>query len=151
MMKRKGKAPVEKQVKKLVKKKPMSKVKKSQKILQWMKMDSNKLKWVKRTNLENFFNLQWTTPREDMLWDFLQTQEAMQDGRILGQVRGQYEQLGISKEGTVDVTNATFEEAKTTLKRITGPHAFVENEQWSVVRMKEEFHARFVAILQILY
>jgi hypothetical protein len=29
--------------------------------------------------------------------------------------------------------------------------AFVENEQWSVVRMKEEFHARFVAILQIFY
>jgi hypothetical protein len=37
------------------------------------------------------------------------------------------------------------------LERIGGPHAFVENEQWSVVRMKEEFHARFVVILQILY
>jgi hypothetical protein len=32
-----------------------------------------------------------------------------------------HEQLGISKEGT-------FDEAKTTLKRITCPHAFVENE-----------------------
>jgi hypothetical protein len=29
--------------------------------------------------------------------------------------------------------------------------AFVENEQWSVVCMKEEFHARFVAILQKNY
>jgi hypothetical protein len=37
------------------------------------------------------------------------------------------------------------------LKRIARPHAFVENEQWSVVRMKEEFDARFVTILQILY
>jgi len=32
-----------------------------------------------------------------------------------------------------------------------GPHAFVENEQWSVMRMKKEFHARFAAILHILY
>jgi hypothetical protein len=37
------------------------------------------------------------------------------------------------------------------LKRIARPHAFVENEQWSVVHMKEEFHARFATILQILY
>jgi hypothetical protein len=34
-------------------------------------------------------------------------------------------------------TNATFEEPKTTLKRIAGPHAYVENEQWSVVNMKK--------------
>jgi hypothetical protein len=36
----------------------------------------------------------------------------------------------------VDVTNVTFEEAKTALKRITSPHVFVENEQWNVVCMK---------------
>ncbi len=79
----------------------------------------------------------------------------MEDGRILGRVRGQeilidqvliHEQLEISKEGAIDVVNATFEEAKIALKRIVGPHAFVENEQWSVVCMKEEFHARFAAI-----
>ena len=61
----------------------------------------------------------------------------MEDGRILGQVHGQeilidkvliHEQLGISKEGVIDVANATFDEAKTTLKKILGPHAFVENE-----------------------
>jgi len=34
---------------------------------------------------------------------------------------------------------------------MVGPHAFVENEHWSEVRMKEEFHARFVAILQKNY
>ncbi len=33
-----------------------------------------------------------------------------------------------SKEGIVDVANATFDEAKNALKRILGPHAFVENE-----------------------
>jgi hypothetical protein len=75
---------------------------------------------------------------------------------IQGQVSGQeifidqvliHEQLGISKEGTIDATNATFEEAKTTLKRIANPYAFVENEQWSVIHMKEEFHARFAPIL----
>jgi hypothetical protein len=58
-----------------------------------------------------------------------------------------HEQLGISKEGTIDIINATFEEAKTALKRITSPHALVENEQWNVVRMKEDFHVRFAAIL----
>jgi hypothetical protein len=38
-----------------------------------------------------------------------------------------HEQFGISK-GVVDVGNATFDEAKTTLKKIACPHAFVENE-----------------------
>jgi hypothetical protein len=47
MMKRKGKAHVEKHVEKHVKKKTTSKVKETQKMLQWMKMDSNELKWVK--------------------------------------------------------------------------------------------------------
>jgi hypothetical protein len=31
--------------------------------------------------------------------------------------------------------------------KIVGPHVFVENEQWNVVCMKEEFHVKFVAIL----
>ncbi len=57
----------------------------------------------------------------------------------------------VSKEGAINAFNSTFDKAKTTLKRIARPHAFVENEQWSAVRMKEEFHARFVAILRILY
>ncbi len=46
MMKQKVKALVEEHVEKLVKKKLVSKVKESQKLLQWMKMDSNKLKWA---------------------------------------------------------------------------------------------------------
>jgi hypothetical protein len=49
--------PIEKQVKKHVKKKPVFKAKESQKMLQWMKMDSKKLKGVKRANLESIFNL----------------------------------------------------------------------------------------------
>jgi hypothetical protein len=47
MMKRKGKTHVEKQVEKHVKKKTTSKVKETQKMLQWVKMDSNEFKWVK--------------------------------------------------------------------------------------------------------
>jgi hypothetical protein len=47
MMKQKGKMLVEEHVEKHVKKKPMSKVKESQKMLKWMKMDYNELKWVK--------------------------------------------------------------------------------------------------------
>ncbi len=80
----------------------------------------------------------------------------MEDGKILRQVHGEeilinqvfiHEQLGISKEGAVNVANATFEDAKIALKRIVGPHVFVENEQWNVMCMKEEFHVRFVTIL----
>ncbi len=37
--------------------------------------------------------------------------------------------------GAVCVVNVTFEEAKIALQRIASPHAFVENEQWSVVHM----------------
>ncbi len=87
-MKWKGKALVEEHVEKLVKKKTMSKAKKSQKMLQWMKMDSNELKWARWAGLEGLFKLLWTTPWEDLLWIFLQTWEAMEDGRIQGRVHG---------------------------------------------------------------
>ncbi len=64
---------------------------------------------------------------------------AMEDGRILGRVRGQktlIDQVLIHEQlGAVCVVNVTFEEAKIALQRIASPHAFVENEQWSVVRM----------------
>ncbi len=36
-------------------------------MLQWMKMDSNELKWARQVVLESLFNLQWTMPREDLL------------------------------------------------------------------------------------
>ncbi len=80
----------------------------------------------------------------------------MKDEKNLGRVRGQeilidqiliHEQLGISKEGAIDVANATFDKAKTTCKKIVRPHAFVENEQWNVMRKKEQHHARFADIL----
>jgi hypothetical protein len=77
----------------------------------------------------------------------------MEDGRIQGWICDFidhiliHEQLGKSIKKTVDVANATFEEAKTTSKKIASPHAFTENEQWSVVCKKEEFHARFVVKL----
>jgi hypothetical protein len=36
--------------------------------------------------------------------------------------------LEFPKEGIVNAGNVTFEEAKTALKIIAGPHVFVENE-----------------------
>jgi hypothetical protein len=60
-------------------------------------------------------------PRKEMLWNFLQTWETIKDGWILVWVHGQkilidhiliHDRLGISKEGIIDVANATFEEAK---------------------------------------
>ncbi len=115
----------------------MSEVKENHKGLEWMKVDSNKLKWVRWAGLESMFNLQCTKPTEDLLQNFLCTWEITNDGRIIGWVHGQeiiidqiwiHEQLEISKEGTIYIANATFEEVKTTLKRIVGPHVFVENE-----------------------
>jgi hypothetical protein len=72
----------------------------------------------------------------------------MEDGKIQGRMCGQenlidqiliHKQLGNSKEGAIDVANATFDEAINVLKRITSPQASVENEQWSVVHMKKKF------------
>ncbi len=59
-----------------------------------------------------------------------------------------HEQVGISKERTIN-TNSTFDEAKIALKKITCPYVFVENEQWSVVCMKEDF-MRNLQPLQII-
>jgi hypothetical protein len=46
MMKQRGKTHLQEHVEKPIKKKPMSKAKESQKMLQWMKMDSNEFKWA---------------------------------------------------------------------------------------------------------
>jgi len=59
--------------------------------------------------------------------------------------------LGYPNEEGIDVANVAYDKAKFILKKIVGPHAFVENEQWSVVHMKKEFHAKFATIFQIIY
>jgi len=51
----------------------------------------------------------------------------------------------------VDATNAFVKEAQVALKNIVGLDAFVNKEQWNVIRMKKEYHAWFVTILQIIY
>jgi hypothetical protein len=60
------------------------------------------------------------------------------------------QQFGINVEGTFDVINALVKEAQVSIKNIVGLDGFINKEQWSVIRMKEEYHARFVAILQII-
>jgi hypothetical protein len=60
-------------------------------------------------------------------------------------------QFGVSVEGAMDVLNALFKEAQVALKNIIGLDAFVNKEEWSVIWMKEKYHGRFVAILQIIY
>jgi hypothetical protein len=47
MLKKKGKVPIEEHVKRLVKKTRTFKTKETQKMLQWIKMSANKLKWAK--------------------------------------------------------------------------------------------------------
>jgi hypothetical protein len=41
-----------------------------------------------------------------------------------------------------------IKEAQTIFKNITGMDAFVDKEQWNMIRMKE-FHAKFVVIFSI--
>jgi len=60
-------------------------------------------------------------------------------------------QFGISAEGVVDATNMLVKKAQVAFKNIARVDAFVNKEQWNVIRMKEEYHARFAAILQISY
>jgi hypothetical protein len=49
-------------------------------MLQRMKMDLKKYKWPKRASLKALFNMQWITPQEDLLKEFLQTWEDTKDG-----------------------------------------------------------------------
>jgi hypothetical protein len=37
------------------------------------------------------------------------------------------------------------------MKNITRLDAFVNKEQWNVIRMKEDYHAKFTMVLQIIY
>jgi hypothetical protein len=45
----------------------------------------------------------------------------------------------------VDVANTLITEAQ------LGLDTFVNKEQWTVIQMKEEYHAKFATILQIVY
>ncbi len=62
-----------------------------------------------------------------------------------------HEQLGISSFKMVNVVNALIKEVEITLKKLAGSNAFVENEQWNIIHMKQKFHPWFVNILQIIY
>jgi hypothetical protein len=42
-------------------------------------------------------------------------------------------------------------EAQVALKNVIGSDAFVNKDQWNIIQMTEEYHARFVTILQIIY
>jgi hypothetical protein len=47
----------------------------------------------------------------------------------------------------VDAMNTLVKKAQVTSKNIARPDAFINKEQWNVIQMKEEYHAKFVAIL----
>lgn len=57
----------------------------------------------------------------------------------------------MSVKGTNDALNALVKEAHVVFKNTTRPNAFVNKKQWSMIWMKEEYHARFMTILQIIY
>jgi hypothetical protein len=91
-----------------------------------------------------------------MLEEFLHTWESIKDGCIRIIVCGEKITInqtpivldfGISAEGAVDATNALVKKAQVALKNIVGLDVFVNKEQWNVIRMKEEYHAKFVIIM----
>ncbi len=90
----------------------------------------------------------------------MHTWESIKDGCIRAVVCGEkitinqtliVQQFGVSFEGVVDATNALVKEAQVALKNIAKLDAFVNKEQRSIIQMKEEYQAMFVAILQIIY
>jgi len=42
----------------------------------------------------------------------------------------------------MDATNIFIKKAQVTLKNIIGLDAFINKEQWSIIWMKEEYHAK---------
>jgi hypothetical protein len=57
------------------------------------------------------------------------------------------QQLGVSVEETVNAMNALVKDAHVAFKNIARPDAFINKEQWNVILMKEDYHAKFVVIL----
>jgi hypothetical protein len=59
-------------------------------------------------------------------------------------------QFSVNIPKVVDVVNTLVKKVQIAFKNIFMMNIFVE-EEWNIICMKEEFHAKFVAILQILY
>ncbi len=51
----------------------------------------------------------------------------------------------------MDAANALIKETQVALKNIAGLNALVNKQQQSVIQIKEEYHAKFATILQIIY
>ncbi len=123
-------------------------------------MDEDEFKLIQMGKMSQFGGMFQLALREEMLKEFLQTQEETKDDCIRAQACGErifinqvfiHDQLGILSEGVVNVTNIIFQETNFVLRKIVCPHTFIENEQWNVICIKEEFHPRLVTILQIIY
>ncbi len=59
------------------------------------------------------------------------------------------QQFGINDKRVVDVANALVKETQVILKNIVRPD--VNKQERGVIWMKEEYHAKFTTILQIIY
>jgi hypothetical protein len=51
----------------------------------------------------------------------------------------------------VDATNALIKKIQVALNNMIGLDPFINKEQWSIIWMKEQYHAKFATILQIIY
>jgi hypothetical protein len=61
------------------------------------------------------------------------------------------QQIGVNVEGAVDAINTLIKKVQVALKNITRLDAFVNKEQWNIIRMKEKYHAKSIIIMQIIY
>jgi len=59
--------------------------------------------------------------------------------------------FGVNVGGTIIAMNTLVKDAQVVLINIVGLDAIVKKKQWNIIQMKEEYHAKFVTILQIIY
>lgn len=60
------------------------------------------------------------------------------------------EAIGVNTKEAIDAANTLVKEMQIAFKNIARLDAFVEKEHWSIICMKEEFHAKFAIILYII-
>jgi hypothetical protein len=80
----------------------------------------------------------WKNPSQGMWW------------KSYNQSIVNSEAISVNTKEVIDVANTLVREMQIALKNIARPNAFVEKEQSNIICMKEDFHAKFVAILQII-
>jgi hypothetical protein len=99
-----------------------------------------------RSKFGGIFDISWTIPKGDMLKKKIELGRKFEMGEFKHRFKGKktiidhvpiHQTLGIL---TLGRNNKLLKDVQIILKRTISPNPFMENEQWNVVCMKEEFH-----------